>query len=167
MPKSNGSVETVQKDKVVALTYVLRDEHNNIFEYSGMPVCYLHGAGSDLFDKIEHALEGHEVGERVEVTLPPKDGFGDRDPGLTFTDDIKNVPQELCQVGFQFEAQNARGEALQFVVKKIENGKLTVDANHSLAGQTITFEVTVKDIRDATAEELRNGKPDSQFKPMM
>jgi FKBP-type peptidyl-prolyl cis-trans isomerase SlyD len=34
-----------------------------------------------------------------------------------------------------------------------------VDANHPLAGQTITFEVTVREIRDATPEEIRNGRP--------
>ena len=63
------------------------------------------------------------------------------------------------KLGASLEAQNAKGEMLNFVVKRIENGKLTVDANHALAGQTVKFRVTVLDVRDATPDELRAGQP--------
>lgn len=155
----------VEKHKIVSLTYVLRDERNNIFEYSDLPVAYLHGSGSELFAKIEESLVGRKAGDKVVVTLAPSEGFGERNPALTFTDDIENVPPELHRVGFQFEGQNARGESLQFTVTHIEDGKLTVDANHPLAGQTVTFEVTVHDIRDPSGEEMRHGAPASTFSP--
>jgi FKBP-type peptidyl-prolyl cis-trans isomerase SlyD len=48
-----------------------------------------------------------------------------------------------------------------FIVTDIADDKLTVDANHPLAGQNVTFEVTVVGIRDATADELRAGRPQS------
>ena len=149
----------VVKNTVVSLIYVLRNQRGEIFEYRDLPVSYVHGSGADLFPKIEQALEGRRVGDRVQVELTPADAFGDHDPKLTFTDDIENVPPELRQLGKEFEAQNAKGESIVFVVTRIEDSKLTVDANHPLAGQTITFEVTVKDIRAATPEEIRNGRP--------
>jgi FKBP-type peptidyl-prolyl cis-trans isomerase SlyD len=34
---------------------------------------------------------------------------------------------------------------------------VTLDANHPLAGQELTFDVTVKSVRDATQEELDHG----------
>lgn len=68
------------------------------------------------------------------------------------------MPPELRRLGARLEAQNASGELLNFVVTHIENGKLTVDANHPLAGQTVKFRVTVRDVRDATADELRAGQ---------
>lgn len=150
---------SVAKNKVVSLTYVLRNQKGDIFEYRDLPVAYVHGSGADLFPKIEQALEGRNVGDRVTVTLTPADAFGDRDPKLTFTDDLENAPPELRRVGAEFEAQNAKGESIVLTVTHIENGKITVDANHPLAGQTITFEVTVQDIRNATPEEIRNGRP--------
>ncbi len=153
------SVSVVAKNKVVSLTYVLRNQQGDIFEYRDLPVAYVHGSGADLFPKIEQALEGRNVGDRVTVTLTPADAFGDRDPKLTFTDDLENAPPELRRVGAEFEAQNAKGESIVLTVMRIENGKITVDANHPLAGQTITFEVTVQDIRNATPEEIRNGRP--------
>jgi FKBP-type peptidyl-prolyl cis-trans isomerase SlyD len=119
----------------------------------------VHGSGADLFPKIEQALEGRAVGDRVAVQLTPADAFGDRDPKLSFTDDIENAPPELRRVGAEFEAQNAKGESIMLTVTRIEGDKITVDANHPLAGQNISFEVTVQDIRDATPEEIRNGRP--------
>jgi FKBP-type peptidyl-prolyl cis-trans isomerase SlyD len=149
----------VVKNKVVSLIYVVRNEKGEIFEYRDLPVSYVHGSGTDLFPKIEQALEGRAVGDRVAVQLTPADAFGDRDPKLTFTDDIENAPPELRRVGAEFEAQNAKGESIVLTVTRIEGDKITVDANHPLAGQNISFEVTVQDIRDATPEEIHNGRP--------
>lgn len=153
----------VARDKVVSLTYVLRNERNEIFEYRDLPVSYLHGAGSDLFPKIEAALDGHAVGDRVTVKLTPEESFGVRDPGLTFTDDIENVPPELRRLGAEVAAENAKGEQILLYVTHIADGKLTVDANHPLAGQHVTFEVAISDIRDATAEEQRDRQPAAAY----
>lgn len=149
----------VAKNKVIAITYVLRSQEGGVFEIRDLPVAYVHGGVSDLFPKIEQALEGKSVGARVSVTLTPEEGFGAHDPKLTFTDDIENAPPDLRQIGMEFEAQNANGESMVFKVTYIADGKITVDANHPFAGQTITFEVTVRDIRDATPDELRLGRP--------
>lgn len=153
----------VTKNKVVSLIYVVRNEKGDIFEYRDLPVSYVHGSGADLFPKIEQSLEGHAVGDRVSVQLSPGEAFGERDPKLTFTDDIENAPPELRRIGAEFEAQNAKGESIMLTVTRIEEDRITVDANHPLAGQTINFEVTVQDIRDATDEEIRNGRPASDI----
>lgn len=149
----------VAKDKVVSLSYTLRARSGEIFEHTDLPISYLHGSGQDLFDKIERALEGLSVGDSVEVELSPAEGFGEHDPNLTFTDDIENVPPEFRQLGAGVEAENAEGEAIHFVVTSIEGGKLTIDANHPLAGQTVRFDVTIQAIRDATPDERRLGRP--------
>jgi FKBP-type peptidyl-prolyl cis-trans isomerase SlyD len=153
------TASAVTKNKVISLIYAVRNQKGELFEYRDLPVSYVHGSGVDLFPKIEEALEGRAIGDRVVVQLSPADAFGEHDPKLTFTDDIDNAPPELRHVGAEFEAQNATGESIVLVVTRVEADKITVDANHPLAGQTITFEVTVRDIRDATPEEIRNGRP--------
>jgi FKBP-type peptidyl-prolyl cis-trans isomerase SlyD len=153
------TASVITKNKVVSLIYAVRNQKGELFEYRDLPVSYVHGSGADLFPKIEQALDGRAVGDRVEVQLTPSEAFGEHDPKLTFTDDIDNAPPELRHVGAEFEAQNAKGESIVLVVTRVEADKITVDANHPLAGQTITFEVTVRDIRDATPEEIRNGRP--------
>lgn len=153
------TAEPIRNGKVVSITYTLLNEQGAVFEQSDVPVSYVHGADSGLFEKVEQALAGKHTGESVHVTLTPEEGFGRHDPALTFTDDLDNVPAELRSVGAQLEAQNARGETLTFVVTRIDNNRLTVDANHPLAGQTVQFHVTVREVRDATPDELRSGQP--------
>lgn len=55
--------------------------------------------------------------------------------------------------------RNDRGEEMLFRVTRIENGRLTVDANHPLAGQTVKFVVTIVAERPASLDEIANGMP--------
>lgn len=153
------SSQTVTRHKAVYLTYSIIDGRGEVFEQYDVPVGYVHGADSELFEPVENALAGCGVGDRVEVTLAPEEGFGEHRPELTFTDDIENVPPEFRRIGAEIEFENERGESMQFRVSKIENGKLTIDANHPLAGQTVTFVVNVAAIRDAMPDEIASGRP--------
>jgi FKBP-type peptidyl-prolyl cis-trans isomerase SlyD len=156
----------VARNKVVSVTYRIRDQAGAIVEVRDLPVDYVHGGASALFPKIEQALESRHIGDRIEVTLTPAEGFGEPDPKLKFTDDLDNAPPELRQVGMEFEAQNAKGEAMLLRVTHVGDGKITVDANHPLAGKTLTFDVTVVAIRDASAEEIRTGQAQGSAAPL-
>ncbi len=151
---------TIKTDTVVSFTYVIRDDSGEICEYRDLPVAYIHGGQSPLFPAIERALEGRTVGHRAVVNLSADEAFGEHDPSLIFTDVLDNVPDELCYVGAEFEAENEQGDRRQLRVTKIEDGRLTVDANHPLAGKALTYEVTVVGIRKAGEEELRTGHAD-------
>lgn len=145
----------IEANKLVTLTYSILDDAGLVLEQNDVPVSYLHGGHSDLFEKVERALEGKTAGDRIEVSLSPAEGFGEHDPGLTFTDDIDNVPPEFRRVGAEVEMENEQGDSRTFVVTRIENGQLTVDCNHPFAGKTVHFHIEVMSVRDATAEELR------------
>lgn len=110
-----------------------------------------------MYPKVEQALEGKLAGEMVEVKLPPKDGFGEHDPSLTFTDQIDNVPEEFRWVGARPAFEDENGEVMELVVSKIEGDQLTVDANHPFAGKTVTFRVKVVNVRKASDAELAGG----------
>lgn len=147
----------VAPDKVVSFTYSIVDENGAVIEQSDLPISYVHGGRHDLFEKVEQELEGSVVGDTVAVELTPAEGFGEHDPALTYTDDLENVPPEFRHLGAEVEMMNDRGETRKFTVTSIENGKLTVDGNHPLAGRTIVFHIRVAAIRDATEEEIANG----------
>lgn len=124
------SDQFVTKHKVVSITYRILDEQDQLVEQSDIPIDYVHRMDNDMFAKVEQALEGESVGDTVNVVLPPEDGFGNPDPGMTFTDDLDNVPPEYRHVGARPMFQNEQGEVTEFVVSKIENGKVTIDGNH-------------------------------------
>jgi FKBP-type peptidyl-prolyl cis-trans isomerase SlyD len=153
------SGQRIKKDKVVAITWVIRDDRGQILEQYDVPLQYLHGSRTQaLIEPLERALEGRRTGERLEVSVSPSEGFGPHDPSLTYTDDLANVPPQFRYVGAEVEMVNDQGAVRKFYVTGIEDGKLTVDANHPLAGKQLTFTVNVVDVRDATPEELARGE---------
>lgn len=151
--------ETVEPGKVVSITYSLRDEQGKLYEYRDLPVSYLHGADGEMFPKVEQALAGKSVGDKVIIELSPEEGFGERVDGLSFSESLDKVPEAFHHVGVEVELENDRGESRVFYVTGIEDGTITFDANHPLADQTVEFDVTIVDIRPATSEEMMRGTP--------
>jgi FKBP-type peptidyl-prolyl cis-trans isomerase SlyD len=147
----------IESNKVVSFTYSIVDDKGELLEQSDLPISYVHGGKHDLFDKVVQALDGSVIDDAVEVSLTPEEGFGPRDPELTYTDSIENVPDEFRRIGAEVEMMNDSGESRTFTVTRIEGDKLTVDGNHPMAGKAITFRIKVIDIRDATQEEVERG----------
>ena len=149
--------DKITNNKFVSLVYTITDDDDNILERIDMPIQYIQGAKSQIIEKIEVALDGHKVGDLVHVILSPDEGFGPHQPELTFSDDINNVPPQFHSIGAEVEFKNEQGESKIFRVTHIEDGKLTVDGNHPFAGKSITYNITVKEVRDATADEMKHG----------
>ncbi len=149
--------DIVVANKVVYLTYSILDQAGKVFERSHTPLGYVQGENSGLFKKVETALLGRRVGDSIQVTLAPAEGFGEYDPLLAFTDALKNIPPADRYIGAEIEFRTRRGEAMNFWVRHIDSGKVLLDANHPLAGQTVSIIVTVVGIREASAEELASG----------
>lgn len=150
---------TVKHNSLVYITYSILDTRGMVVEQHDIPVGYVQGANSGILPAIETAVEGRKIGERIEIALTPEEGYGLRDESLVFTDDIENVPPQFRRIGAEVMFENESGETKVFYVTAMDDGKLTLDGNPSLAGQTVTCLVNVMDIRDATPEEIRNGRP--------
>jgi FKBP-type peptidyl-prolyl cis-trans isomerase SlyD len=145
--------ETIQSGKFVSLTYSISDPEGNVLEQSDLPVSYIHGGQTELIGGMDRAVAGRQQGDEVTLTIPPSEAFGEHDPDLTFTDDIDNVPSQFRQLGAEVQMQNDAGETKSFFVTRIEDGRLTVDGNHPLAGKTLVVKVKILEVRDATKED--------------
>jgi FKBP-type peptidyl-prolyl cis-trans isomerase SlyD len=156
------SANTVTKGKVVYITFTVLNDAGQVMGQQDVPVGYVHGAGSGLFEEVEAALEGRAEGEQIETHLSPDKAFGPRNPDLVIEDDIDNVPPQIRYLGAEAEFQNESGEVLSFRVTEIAEGRITLDANHPLAGRNATCVATVVSLRDATAEEMKTGFPADQ-----
>jgi FKBP-type peptidyl-prolyl cis-trans isomerase SlyD len=150
---------TVAKHKLVYITYSILDQRGRVVEQYDMPVGYVQGAHSGILPAIEAAVLGRKAGDRVEIALSPEEGYGERDESLVFVDEVDNVPPEFRRVGAEVMFENEAGETKVFYVTAIADGKLTLDGNPSLAGQSVKCLVNVMDVRDATPEEIRKGRP--------
>jgi len=148
----------VAKNKVVGIDYKLTDGSGKMIDSSANhgPLYYIQGTGS-LIPGLEAALEGKGAGENIKVKSDAKDGYGERNDSL-----CQQVPRsqfessEALEVGMQFEVETEQGE-LVVMVTAVDGENVTVDGNHPLAGMDLHFDVTVKEVREATAEELAHG----------
>lgn len=148
--------DVIKQGKFVSLTYSISDTDGHVLEQSDLPVNYIHGGKTELIGGMDRAVAGKTVGDEVLITVSPKDGFGEHDQDLTFTDDINNVPPEFRQLGAEVQMQSESGEVKSFYVTKIEDGKLTVDGNHPMAGKNLTVKVKILEVRDATQQDEMN-----------
>ena len=149
------SEDTVQPGKYVALTYTILDEQGNVVEQHDMPIGFVYGSDTELIGNMDKAVAGKRQGDQVEVKVPPAQGFGDHDPDLTVTDKLENVPPQFHRLGAEVQMQNDSGEVKSFFVTRIEDGELTVDGNHPLAGKELLVRVMITEVRDAKPGEER------------
>ena len=149
---------TITTNKFVELTYRIIDQTNGeVIEQVEEPLGYVQGDNTLLFNQVTKELEGKSVGDEVEILLKAEDAFGPKLEELIFTDEINNVPVEYRFIGAAVTMQNDKGGTKDFIVSSIEDGKLTIDGNHPLAGKDIIFYVEVLSVRDATADEIVEG----------
>jgi FKBP-type peptidyl-prolyl cis-trans isomerase SlyD len=150
---------SIQNNKVVTMHYHLTNAEGQVIESSreSEPLTYLHGAGI-ILTILENALTGLDVGATKTVEVAPADAYGEHDATKIETlprGAFAQVPN--LEVGMQLQGQDPHGETFTVWVMDIREDTVVIDANHPLAGETLTFEIEVLDIRDATAEELSHG----------
>lgn len=149
---------TVSKDKVVYIHYTLKNDGGEVLDSSidGEPLAYIHG-NNHLIPGLEEVLEGKKAEDFLTVSVPPEKGYGEVTEGSISTHSVKNFDNsEELKIGMQVHSETEEG-VVAFTVVKVDDKEVTLDANHPLAGQTLHFEVTVTEIREASAEELDHG----------
>jgi FKBP-type peptidyl-prolyl cis-trans isomerase SlyD len=144
---------------VVSIDYKLHLGDGVVVDASeaGDPLTYLHGEGQ-IVPGLERALEGLDVGDARQVVVPPADGYGDAVPHGVQEVDRKAFPADVeLKPGLELGAVGPDGEVVNFVVREVKADSVVIDMNHPLAGKTLHFDVTVREVREPTAEEKEHG----------
>jgi FKBP-type peptidyl-prolyl cis-trans isomerase SlyD len=148
----------IAENAVAVIDYTLKDNEGVVIDSSegAGPLAYLHGQGN-IIPGLENALLGKEAGDEVKASIEPANAYGERHEDMK-----QDVPKELfggvdnIEVGMQFQSETDEGPVMVTVVA-IGEEMITVDGNHPLAGVHLNFDVTVREVREATAEELEHG----------
>ncbi len=148
----------ITNGKVISLAYRLTNDKGEELDKAtkAEPFHYLHGA-NQIIRGLESALESLKIGDKKQVTISAKDGYGELDPNLKFSLEKSSFPKDVeLEVGMQFEANlsDEDEEGRVFTIESIAGSKVQVDGNHPLAGMTLHFDVEVLGVRDATKEEI-------------
>lgn len=152
----------ISENCAVFIHYTLSDDSGEQIDSSSgqEPLSYVHGANS-LIPGLEKALAGKSEGEQVQVTVPPEEAFGEVNPEL-----VQSVPKQAFEgvdevkPGMQFGIQGPGGQTHRVTVNEVHDETVLIDGNHPLAGKVLHFDVSVEQVREATAEEIAQGHPD-------
>ena len=154
------SALTIGTNKVVTFHYKLSNEEGKEMEnsHSGDPVAYLHGHGG-VIRGLATAMEGKTAGESFNVTIQPVDAYGLRNEENQQRIPIKHLhvkKKAKLRVGQIVGVETEKGSK-QVTIVKVGKFNVDVDSNHPLAGKVLTFDVDVKSVREASAEEVTHG----------
>jgi FKBP-type peptidyl-prolyl cis-trans isomerase SlyD len=142
------------------MTYTLTNGQGDILDQADAshPFVYLHGA-SNIIPGLENALTGKQASDSMVVNIAPTDAYGERDERLTQQiprEMFGDVPTEQLVPGAQFQAQTNGGIEV-ITITAVDSDSITIDANHPLAGVALTFDLSILEVRAATAEEIAHG----------
>lgn len=118
---------------------------------SGGHAAFVCGRG-DFPRPVEEGVIGLSVGQRKVIVVPPEYTYGFYDPKKVSLVAVERITEKI-EVGKIVKAPDEFGLRRPALVRSVWKGALMLDFNHPLAGKTLHFEVVVKDIRQAPAEE--------------
>ena len=154
--KQNKVAEICQ-DMVVRLAFRVSDRQTGSLLQYGEDLFYLHGGYGGAFPKVEQAMEGRRVGERVSVTLSPEEGYGEYHPELVLRLPSEEFTEGLPRTGEAVDGQLPDGRSMTFTVSSVAGEHIVLDGNHPFAGKQLLFDFEVLDIRAATEAERNAG----------
>jgi len=136
---------TAKKGDTVRVEYVGTLDDGTIFDSSknGDPLEFTLGEGT-VIPGFESAVEGMQLGETQTTTIEASDAYGVEDPRLRVNVPHDRFPDDIDpQVGQHLQVTQQDGTTIPVTVVEVAEEAVTLDANHPLAGQDLTFEITL------------------------
>lgn len=109
------------------------------------PISFTLGDG-DVIPGFETAVTELEVGQSATVTIPAAEAYGARNEDALQQFPLEAFGESVPQVGWGVELQNPQGQRVNAMVVEIGDETVTLDFNHPLAGQDLTFDLELVQI---------------------
>ena len=135
----------VKLGDTVKVHYTGKLADDTVFDssFNGEPIEFTIGAGR-VIPGFEQAVVGMGVGEMKTTVIPAEQAYGSHNPDMVMEVDRDEFPPDLqLNVGQRLRVGQADGQDVIVTVTGISGPQVTLDANHPLAGQDLTFEVQV------------------------
>jgi FKBP-type peptidyl-prolyl cis-trans isomerase SlyD len=146
----------IDKNSFVTIDYLINLSDNETYPPDGNPeeISFCMGGGA-MPPGLEEALIGMEESEGKIVHLSAEQAYGEVDdellmevPRSDFAPDVEVKP------GVVFETENEEGQTVYFIVQEVRPETVLIDFNHPLAGKDLEVSFTIRQVREATPEDL-------------
>ena len=148
----------VEDGKVVSMHYTLHVDGKVVDSSEGSePLQFIQGMGH-IIPGLEHELYDMKVGQSKNITVPPKDGYGETDETAFMDVPREAFPSDVpLEKGTELELRDQSGHPVYARVDSASENNIRLDMNHPLAGKELNFDVKIADVRQATDEEVSHG----------
>ncbi|AFY78810.1 MAG: peptidylprolyl isomerase [Hydrococcus sp. C42_A2020_068] len=137
-----------QPGDTVKVHYTGKLDDGTVFDSSATrdPLQFSIGEGK-VIPGFEQAAIGMSPGDSKTVTIPAEQAYGSHRPELVMVVERQRMPADLSvEVGQQLEIRQSNGQVIPVIVTDVSESKVTLDANHPLAGQDLTFEIELVEV---------------------
>jgi FKBP-type peptidyl-prolyl cis-trans isomerase SlyD len=143
--------------KVISFDYTLTDKSGKVIDASKGrgPLTFMEGA-QQIIPGLEKHLISMKVGDKQKIEVPANEAYGERNDQAIVKVKPEQLPNKDVKIGDMFRG-GPDAHAPVFVVKEVTAHEITLDGNHPLAGEDLTFDVQITAIRDANEQELQHG----------
>ena len=138
----------VMEGTTVRVHYTGKLDDGTVFDSSagGDPLEFTIGQGQ-MIPGFERGVVGMELGETRTLVIAADQAYGVHRPDGVFEIDRSEIPTTIpLEVGMQLQANGPGGRPVSMTVAALSDDKVTMDANHPLAGKDLTFEIEVVEI---------------------
>ncbi len=132
-----------KKGDAVEVHYTGKLEDGSVFDtsVSRAPLGFTLGDGN-MIKGFDSAVYGMEIGDKKTVTIPAAEAYGERREDMMIDVPVAQVPADINpEVGMTLQLQGANGQPMPVVVTQVDEEKITLDANHQLAGKDLIFDI--------------------------
>lgn len=148
-------MSTVEDNKVVTFEYTLKNDGGEILDSSeeSTPLSYIHGSGQ-IIPGLESEMNNKSAGDKFNISIDPENAYGVKHDELIKKLDKSQLGHiENIELGMQLQASDGQRNQI-LTVTELTDTEVTLDANHPLAGERLHFDIEIKEVRDATEDEL-------------
>lgn len=143
-------MSTVKNTDTVRVHYTGTTDDGVTFDSSrerDEPLEFTMGQGQ-LIPGFEKAVEGMSVGDTAKVNIPTEEAYGPVREDMIVEVERSRFPEDISpEIGQQLQIQQPNGQPMPVVVKEVNETQVTLDANHPLAGQALTFDIELVEIK--------------------
>ena len=141
----------VGPNTMVTMDYKVSKENGEVLESSETtgPIDIVYGVGS-IVPGLEKEMLGMKIGDKKNVTVPPAEAYGERSDEAVGNVPRENFPEDReLEVGMMFNLRKEDGTIMFATIMEVLDNELKMDFNHPLAGETLKFDIEIKEVKDA------------------
>ncbi len=148
-------LEKVENGTYISVEYTGTLGNGEVFDSShGRQPLEVHMGAGQMIKGFESQLIGMALHEKKVFTLPPEDAYGPRNADLMQSIPRSEVPPELdVQLGMVVGLVTPEGNRVPARIIQLDDEQLTMDLNHPLAGETLTFDIEIVGISSTPTQE--------------